>query len=447
MSIEGEVLQQAIKLHQAKRFDEASHLYNCLLNGNPFDEALLFLLGDLYLRKEYAGLAINLLTSLVQLTPNNAEAWCNLGIGYRMEDKYDEAIRCWKRALKIKGDTVEVCSNMAGLYSDRADPENALHWINRALKIEPEMVEAHWQRGLARLTLKDWDGWDDYEYRLKLDGFDTRESLGLSYWDFTPTEHLYVHGEQGIGDEVMFLSCLDDVFPLAKRVTLEVNPAVQKIAQLTWPQINVITEAEPGDYTAKVALASLAARYRRSDASFPGKPYLKPDQALVRAYRERLRAMGPGPYLALAWFGGSKRTRVEDRSMVPGNLAPLLRYTCVSGQYEHTNPEVRKQRESIGLVALDGDCLGRDIAAQAALFQAVDAVVTVQQTAVHVAGAVGIKTYAMIGSRPHWRYGLKGDMPWYQSVRLFRNTGNDWSEVVKRVCSAIECDEFVECAA
>lgn len=439
MGIHGEVLKQAIEHHQAKRFDEAAHLYNCLLNANPFDEALLFLLGDLYLRKQYAGLGINLLTSLLTFNPKHAEAWCNLGIGYRMEDRYDEALKCWERALELKGETVEVCSNMAGLYADRADPANALKWIDKALAKDPQMVEAHWQRGLSLLTLKQWaEGWDDYDYRLKLDGFDTRASLHLPYWDFTPTDHLYIHGEQGIGDEVMFLSCLDDVRGLAKRITLEVNEAVKRIAKLTWPEIEVITEARPGDYTAKVALGSLAVRYRRSEGSFPGTPYLKPDRALVAYYRGCLEAMGQGPYLALAWFGGSKRTRVADRSMLPDEIKPFVeRYTCVSGQYEHTNPEVAKQREYLGLAKFDDECLGKDIAAQAALFAAVDAVVTVQQTAVHVAGAVGAKTYAMIGSKPHWRYGLSGAMPWYGSVSLFRNAGDDWSEVVRRVNIAI----------
>jgi ADP-heptose:LPS heptosyltransferase len=85
---------------------------------------------------------------------------------------------------------------------------------------------------------------------------------------------------------------------------------------------------------------------------------------------------------------------------------------------------------------LDNLCVGEDLAAQAALFAAVDCVVTVQQTAVHVAGAVGAKTYALIGPTPHWRYGLTGDMPWYRSVQLCR-AKNGWAEQINLVEKAI----------
>lgn len=441
MGVPGEVLNQALGLHKIQRFEEASRLYNALLNRNPFDEGLLFLMGDMYLRMQCSGLAINLLSNLLQVNPKHSNAWCNLGIGYRQEDRYDEAIKCWDKAIALDGDTVEVCSNMAGLYADRSQPEEALHWIDRALAIDPNMVEARWQRGLVLLTLRRWaEGWDDYEYRLKLEHFDTRPSLGLSYWDFTPTEHLYVHGEQGIGDEIMFLSCLDDLLPpLADRITVEVNPAVEAIVKQTWPHIRVVTEPVPGNYTAKVALASLAAHFRRSEGAFPGKPYLKPSRELVARYRRQLEALGPGPYLAIAWHGGAKRTRVVDRSMTLDKLKPLLeRYTCVSGQYEHTNPYVQKDREEHGLVKLDDASSGLDMHAQAALFSAVDAIVTVQQTAVHVAGAVGTPCFVMVNKQPHWRYHQSGNMPWYRSVELIRQeTQGEWGPVVQRVESML----------
>ena len=436
MGVPADVLTQALDLHKKKRFDEASRLYNALLNRNPFDETLLFLLGDLYLRKNDTGLAVNLLSSLLQFNPKHAQAWCNLGIGYRQEDRLDQALICWEKALALQGDTVEVCSNMAGLYADRCQPQEALHWIDRSLAIDPTMTEAHWQRGLVLLTMRKWaEGWDEYEYRLKLDEVDTRKSLNLPYWDWQPTEHLYIHGEQGIGDEIMFLSCLDDVLPLAKRVTLEVNEAVAGIAKFTWPKVNVITKVRDGDYTAKVALGSLAVHFRRSESAFPGIPYITPNPTRVKQYRNKLESMGPGPYLALAWFGGSKKTRIEDRSLPVTALKPIMeRYTCVSGQYEHTNPFVRQDRLDAGLSALDDDCLGKDMHAQAALFKAVDAVVTVQQTAVHVAGSVGTPTFVMVNKTPHWRYGAQGNMPWYDSVQLIRQKEQgDWTPVIQQV--------------
>lgn len=432
MNVENDLLQQAVKHHQARNWNEAAKIYNALLNLDPYNETLLQCLGDMYLRVNHTALALHLLTELVTINPQNADAWNDLGIAHRMENRLEPAQKCWERAIEISGDTIAACSNMAGIYSDRALPHQAIEWIGRALAIDPQAVEPHWMRALARLSLRDWGGWDDYEWRKKLDTFHNRKVA--PEWDWRPTEHLYVHGEQGIGDEVMFLSCLDEVLPLAKRVTLEINAAVANIARVTWPDVNVITDETPGDYTAQVALGSLPGRLRREDSAFPGHPYLRPEPWLVKNYRKSLRDLGPGPYVAVTWMGGTKKTRAEDRSLTPKVLRPILdSFTCVSAQYEHTNPYAQEERETAGIPKLDDASLGRDIHAQAALFLAVDCVATVQQTAVHVAGAVGAPTFAMIGQHPHWRYGVNGStMPWYRSVELVRNAGN-WDDVVQTV--------------
>ena len=104
---------------------------------------------------------------------------------------------------------------------------------------------------------------------------------------------------------------------------------------------------------------------------------------------------------------------------------------------------MEKERIRSGLQKINDESCGGDLHDQAALFKAVDAVVTVQQTAVHVAGGVGTKTLALIGTHPHWRYGIKGDvMPFYSSVRLLRKK-TEWSEVVGRALKILE-DELAD---
>jgi tetratricopeptide (TPR) repeat protein len=325
MDVIAQTINQALAFHKAGDFERAAPLYNAVLNLQPFDETTLFLLSDMYLRQDYSGLAVNLSTHLLDRNPKNGAAWCNLGVAFRKEDKYDQAMHAWNRALKIQGDTSEVCCNMATLYSDRAQPDKAIHWLDRSLKCEPDNSGAQWSKSLALLTKKDWaNGWPLYDYRQKLDHWDSRAGIDVPSWDFTPTDHLYIHGEQGVGDEVMFLSCLDDVLPLAKRVTLELNDRVAGIAKLTWPNVRIVTVETPGDYSAKIPIGSIAARLRRDERAFPGVAYLRPDPALVEHYKIRLAALGPRPWVAVAWHGGSKVTRVKDRSTTLEVFKPLL---------------------------------------------------------------------------------------------------------------------------
>ncbi len=434
-----EALQTAVSMHKESRFDEAADIYNRLLNRKPFDETVTFLLSDLYLRKEYNGLAINLLTNLLQNKPKHSQAWCNLGVGFRKENAYDNAKAAWMKAIEIAGETVEVCSNLAGLYSDRAQPEKAIEWCDKALKIAPDNTESKWQKALALLTMRRWnEGWDLYESRTELPTWDSRKTIDAPRWDGKEVEHLYIHGEQGIGDEVMFASMLPYVTN-AKRVTIEVNPALAGLIKQTWPEYTVITkESEATEkYDAKIPIGSL----NRMFSKFNEGAYLSPDPDRVKFYRGELEKLGPGPYVALTWMGGMKATRIEDRSFNLETLRPIMNaYTCVSAQYSHTNPMIEQEREAAGLAKINDQCIGRDLAEQAALFAAVDAVVTVQQTAVHVAGAVGANTYAMIGSHPHWRYGVEGSkLPWYDSVRLIRQK-DEWSKVVSVVLDKLQTD-------
>lgn len=435
-------LDKAVSLHQQGKLDEAEVIYNRILNRKNFEEVLLFLLSDLYIRKGYSGLAINLLSGLLMNNPDHAQAYCNLGVAYRKENFYDLAKGAWLKAIEKGGETAEVCSNLASLYADHAQPEKALEWCEKALKLDPDSTETKWHKALALLTLGNWEkGWKHYEVRQQLESWESRKTITVPLWDFKKTNHLYIHGEQGVGDEIMFASVIPDVLKLAEKITVEVNPAVAGIIRQTWPQLHVVTEETLGDYTAKIPIGSLASRFRT--ISFPGEPYLTPNPERVKFYREELEKLGSPPYIALAWFGGSKATRVEERSAAIADLQPIRdKYTCVSAQYTHTNEILEPQRIEAGLPKINDECVGLDLAEQAALFKAVDAVVTVQQTASHVGGAVGAKTYVMVSAFPDWRHGVNTDsMPWYKSVKLFRRKPEEtWEPTVKRILEALDAD-------
>lgn len=433
-------LDTALSLHKESKFAEAENIYQQLLNRMPFDEALLYLLGDLYLRREWNGLAINLLSALLQNNPKHDAAWVNLGCAFRKENEYEKAKAAWQKALQLSGETPQLCHNFSGLYADRGSPQMALAWIEKGLKLEPDNVDIRWSKALALLSLKQWEeGWKEYESRQGLSTWDSRPSIDVPMWDGSYVDSLYIHGEQGVGDEVMFASCLP--FVKAKHITLEVNPKVATLMQKSFPYLDVVTKETHGNYDAKIPIGSLVGRY-----GFNTEPYLNPDPWRVKFYRDELQKLGPGPYVAVTWVGGVKQTRSEDRSILLKDLQPILdRFTCVSAQHQrddspHIQEALESDRIAANLPKINDESTGKDLHEQAALFRAVDAVVTVQQTAVHVAGGVGAKTYALIGSRPHWRYGVEGDsLPFYSSVKLFRRK-DDWDAVVQKVLNELNAD-------
>jgi hypothetical protein len=439
-----QLLIEAFENHKAGRLDQAEPVYNQLLNRSLDDPQLLYLLGDLYCRRGYNGLACTLFHASLSLDPSRQEAWIDLGVALRAEHYNELAKGAWLRALEL-GENLEVFSNMATLYADSGKPEEAMVWLDKALSMNPEHWESQWNKALALLTMKNWEpGWRYYENRVNLKNWDIRPQVDVPTWDGSGGKVVYLHGEQGVGDEIMFLSCVNDVLNTGSVPVLEVNSKLAGLVLNTWPELSVFSNVD--DFLAsgikvdaKLGLGSLGRLFRNRDEDFPGLPYLKPDPALVDYYRGKLQELGPGPYFAVAWVGGVKSTRVHERSIPLQNLVPILAQgTAVCAQY---GPLASEEASKVGLPIIDDESRGGDLASQAALFAACDAVVTVVQTAVHLAGALGVPAYVLTPARPSWRYGVSGDMPWYNSVRLFRQgEGEDWGFVISRVAMELEND-------
>jgi hypothetical protein len=140
--------------------------------------------------------------------------------------------------------------------------------------------------------------------------------------------------------------------------------------------------------------------------------------------------------VGITWTGGIKRTLSEQRSLLLKDIEPILRQdaTFISLQYKSV-PEAVTFEEDTGIKihhwshATQTD----DYDDTAALIAELDLVITVQQSAVHIAGALGKPTWVMVPKAPLWRYGLTGEtMPWYKSVKLYRQK-SDWLHTISDV--------------
>jgi len=71
----------------------------------------------------------------------------------------------------------------------------------------------------------------------------------------------------------------------------------------------------------------------------------------------------------------------------------------------------------------------------AALVLALDVVISVCTSIVHLSGSLGQRVWVMAPYSPEWRYGFSGEsMPWYPSVRMFRQPAfGEWDPVISSV--------------
>jgi len=80
-----------------------------------------------------------------------------------------------------------------------------------------------------------------------------------------------------------------------------------------------------------------------------------------------------------------------------------------------------------------------DFVETAGAVESLDLVVTVDTSVAHLAGALGKPVWVLLPSVPDWRWLLdREDSPWYPTMRLFRQIGNEgWGGVVSRVAAEL----------
>ena len=110
-----------------------------------------------------------------------------------------------------------------------------------AVKYRPDYAKAKWNLGICHVLLGQFaKAWPFFELRdvaeeVKLDQFPQPRWDGTSLAGKT----IVVHAEQGIGDEVLFASCFDDVIAQAGKTILVCEPRLQKLFARSFPQATV----------------------------------------------------------------------------------------------------------------------------------------------------------------------------------------------------------------
>lgn len=477
----------ANELDRNGRHKDAEKIYLELLNADFDNPVIHAALGMNYASQERNGIAAVLLQRSLEgmhnivpgfarlgITPKvdnakplegfiqtkKAEILNALGTCYKHENKIEEARDLFIRAQEGISLNADIQNNLGTLYINEGKPAKALEHMDLALTINPAHPQARWNKSLAHLELGDYPlGWSLYDAGIdaKVRAERTYTKRMLPMWDGSPDKNLIIYGEQGIGDEIMFASCLPDVIAKSKSVVFDCHKKLHTLFASTWPELDIFPTREDEMITwpvkpdgtdrypfdARIAIGSLPRFFRHSVDSFPGTPYIHAPDNLIYKWKERLHALGTRPKIGISWIGGHKRTRIEVRSTPLESLLPILSQdaTFVSLQYTQCEPELAAFKAKHGITIHNFPEVHKspNYADTAALVASLDLVITVCTSIVHLAGSMGVATWVLTPSRPAWRYRLDLDyLPWYgKTVTLFRQQPDtvDWTPVIAEVAS------------
>lgn len=402
--------------------------------GGHYSEMALFMVGYIMMQCEHYGFAYHIYQRCAQLKPGISEVWSNMGMCLEHSD-LEEAKKLFQKAYRIKEDNASAYANEALMWLQTANPQRCIELCDEALKHDPDLKAAIHNKGLAQLMLRQWgEGWKNYHDTLGVKHREKRD-YGLPEWAGEPGK-IIVYGEQGVGDEIMFASCLADLSK-TNDIILDVDSRLESLFNRSFDfpvygtryQSNTPLMDDHADADYQCAIGQLPHFYRNAESDFPGTPFLKADpeqQIMWRALFDSL----PGKKIGIAWRGGLEKTGGKRRSMTLDDISPLFNDidTFISLEYKPVDEDElnRHNIKSYPWATLKGSNMDH----LAALISELDYVVSCCTAVIHVAGALGVPCYCLVPDSPTYRYHLSGDFPWYNSVKLIRQKGT-WRETVK----------------
>jgi Flp pilus assembly protein TadD len=390
----------------------------------------------------------------VRLEPHDPSHRINLANILNEAGRVEEAGILYRQVAAQDPADPEICLNIGTLALDcDADLAAARRWYAKA-QAAGEHPHATLSEGIADLLEERFaSGWQKFEARKLLEAKSRHDQFSaFAPWTGQPMpqRRVLVYAEQGLGDEILFASMVQDVVRRTSPITLLCDPRLHRLFARSFPAVDVVAAARDvvpevtKSADSAVAAGSLGMFFRAERRAFPDhRGYLVPDERRVLEWRERLASLSPGTFkLGVSWLGGVLKTGRNRRSLSLADLRPLLEMpgvTSISVQHGEVTNEVTQFASASQTLVHTFPNVTADIDDLAALIAALDLVISVCNTNVHVAGALGKEVWVMAPFVPLWMYGLKESrMPWYPSARVYRQGAERrWETVVQAVTRAL----------
>jgi predicted O-linked N-acetylglucosamine transferase (SPINDLY family) len=443
-------------LNLGKTFTETNELEKGVkiltqaLQISPKNAMVACSLAEAHQRGSQTEAAIRYYKLATEHAPSYSEAYAGLAFSYSKAGRYHESVVANENALKIRPEYPEALNNLSMSLMEVGRHDDALVQIDRALKINPNHTNARYNRGLIRLLKGEYKaGFRDYEER-----YNPRRSsqnkitipeLRIPRWEGQGLQgkKILVWQEQGAGDAIQFARYARNLSSLGAEVWFAVNPGLEKIiATCPWISRVVLKQDVDSKITADYWAMALSLPHLLDveQVEQVAGPIFNTDPVKNSEWKVRLSAQA-SPRIGLVWAGNKDHSNDRNRSLSIDLVAELLQLNGISWvvlQKDRLEEVLHLKNHNDSLTDLSGEI--NDYTDTASILKGLDLLITVDTSAVHLAGSLNVPTFLLLPANPDWRWGLTGEKTaWYGSVRLFRQLKlNEWSPVLQDVKSVIE---------
>ncbi len=450
-----QLLDQAWSMHQAGDVRNAEAIYRHVLSQVPNHAAAHVFLGIAHFDQRHFEHSIQSYRKALKIQPNFPIAWNNLGNSLRMTGDLEEADRCLAKAMEQDPKYLSPYKNRGTLWVWAGDIDRGLRWYHDGLQLAPNDNELHRNLGVIYLLQQRYDeGWPEYRYRWSFAGHG-RPNYPFPVWQGEELigKTVLLYPEQGLGDTIQFIRVAALLKSQGARVLVVCPPKLVPLLGSVPGIDDLIPEGasvyERIDFQASFIdivdywygkhqqLATCA------DVLNLSSGYLSITPQLVEYWNYKL-----GPHttkrVGICWQGNPGHHADVYRSIALKQFEPLTQVPNVElvslqhgfGVEQLSNVAFQAR---IGRLPAGIDQTGGAFLDTAAIMKNLDLVITTDTSTAHLAGALGVPVWVILGKVPDWRWLLAGETtPWYPSMRLFRQSEmGRWTTVMQQVADAL----------
>ena len=372
--------------------------------------------------------------------------------------RYEEALEEYQKALLQDPNNPLVHNNYALLLVRMGMDDESLKHYEKAVSLSPDLRTAREGYAFSMLARGEFEkGWPHYIGRGKPGGALFIARPGPP----TATAFSDLHGkrvltwlDQGVGDQVLFLSLVPDFASACAELTVECEPRLVPLVARSFPNVGVRATARdlphPGDdrFDYQIYIPDAARWFRRSFSDFPRHHgYLKADGARISAFRKRYKSMGRDrPVIGISWRTATIAKVHVQKTLQLKDWGPILKEreaTFVNLQYGDCRSEIHEASDALNAPIYCDEKIDsmEDLDAFAAQVAAMDLVITTSNATAHVAGSLNVPVWTLVprgfGAMWHW-FLAREDSPWYPSMSILRQPARgDWASVLNQAATKL----------
>ena len=293
-----------------------------------------------------------------------------------------------------------------------------------------ELYERAWQlrvraTGLMQQSpIPDWDGSDLSGRSILIRNYSPRDS---------------------IGEELRLARFIAPVAERSRRCIVLAERRLAPLLRRSFPNVDVrprgiddaaaYAEADVATYYETIAF-HFAKTVEEMRQSFTP---LRADPALTSSIRQRYKLRSRGPLLGISWWSSNESKRLPELE----DWAPLLDWQSaifVSLQYGDIKRDLEVLQGLAGGRLIHDTEIDQliDLDSFAAQVAALDAVVSIDNTTVDMAGMLGMPTLHVRDDKPFHIWPEFGASPWYPSMTFLYRRQRSWPEVFADATSQLK---------